>query len=111
MEIVVPPEYELFAVRVRVPAPTFCNASVPPLFWITPEKALETLLLPTRNVLAPALALSVPLPLRPLTVSLEPARSKVAPLLTVRSLLPAPSGITSLLPRASVPALTRVAPE
>src|SRR6266542_4794292 len=64
VEIVVPPEYELFPVRMAVPEPTFCSASVPPLFWMTPENVLETLLLLMRNVLPATLALIVPLPLR-----------------------------------------------
>src|SRR5439155_23746422 len=87
--------------RVSVPVPVLVNDSVPAVFWIVPEKVPEALLSPTVNVGLVELAvlstrlLPAPLLDRPLTVSLNPPKSKVAvPLagLITRSPLPAPSG-------------------
>src|SRR6185295_17750249 len=74
VRIVVPAEYALFPESVTVPVPTLVSASEPPLLMIVPVNVLDALLLPTVKMLAPELTSTVPLPLRPLIVSLEPAR-------------------------------------
>jgi len=55
----------------RTPTPVFARLTVPEPFWITPENVLVWSLLPTVNVIAPATPeVIVPLPLRPLTMTL-----------------------------------------
>ena len=76
---------------------------------MTPVKLLVALLLPTVSVGVPATKLStVPAPVNPLMVSLNPFRSSTPATLTLP--LPAPSGITPAAPSLSVPALTVVSP-
>ena len=106
--VVVP--VKVFApVNVRIPLPVLVNASEPAVFWMTPPKLLETLLLPTvSSGLPPATVSITPAPLKPLTVSLNVFKSSVA--LTETLPLPAPSGMTLPAPSRSTPALARVSP-
>jgi len=94
---------------VRTPVPVLVKASVPLLFWMLPANTLVALPLPTVNVGVPPPELStVPLPLRPSIVSLNPPISSVPLSVT----LPAPATSVISLPPAcfSVPALIVVAP-
>ena len=94
---------------VSVPVPVLVNDSVPRESVITPAKLLVALLPPTVSVGDPPTSVStVPAPLRPLIVSLNPFRSSVPATLTLP--LAAPSGITPAAPSLSVPTLTVVSP-
>ena len=95
---------------VSVPVPILARDSVPRVSVITPEKVLVALLPPTDNVGDPPDRVStLPVPLRPLIVSLLPFRSSVPATLTLP--LPAPSGITPAAPSLSMPpTLTVVSP-
>ena len=75
--------------RVSVPVPILVSASVPEVLTIGPEKVLVALLSPTVKVGVPLTPLStVPLPERPLMVSLLPPMFKVPLSATLPAVLP-----------------------
>ena len=91
---------------MSVPLPFFVRLRVPAVFLIKPENVLVALLSPTVKVGVPLTPSIVPLPERPLMVSLKPARLKVP--LFVKLPLPAPLEIWSAAPSARVPEVSIV---
>ncbi len=94
---VVPPLYVLVPERVRVPVPVLARATVPEPLASVPANTVEALpARPPDRVTAPAALLVIVLPATPAiepSVSEKPARSNVAPLLTLRAeLAPDPVG-------------------
>ena len=90
-------------VSVKVPVPTFVKPPVPER---TPEKVVEVLLPPAVRVPAPRVTL--PAPASEPTVSGKPARSKVAPKLTLRAVMLA--SMLAFTPATRVPADMVVGP-
>ncbi len=90
--------------------PCLVRAIVPVPFWMTPEKVVLELSLPTDKVALAPVFVTVPAPASELIVSLKPAKSSVAPLAMVTSVPVAPSAKAVAEPSFSVPASILVAP-
>ena len=83
--------------------PDLAMASDPLVLTMTPPNVLVTSLLPTVSEPLPLLLVTMPLPVSPFKVSLNPATSRMEFKPTFTSPLPGPSGMTLLAPSLRVP--------
>jgi len=86
---------------VSVPLPVLISARVPAVFLITPEKVLVALLSPTVKVGVPLMPSTIPVPERPLMVSLKPPMLNL-PFVTIKLPLPMPLGIWLAAPSVKI---------
>ena len=100
------PEKVFGPLKVCVPVPVFVTPKVPAVFLMMPEKFAVASLSPTVSVGVPLVPSTVPLPLRPLMVSLKPARLSVPMPVPFELMMtvpvPVPFGIWLVAPRFRV---------